>query len=82
MPNIIPTMTLKQASLPQNSFVPQVYTPQTPDMSLLANSLAQKEARMEKASAQEAAFNETASKLETLVNPNEKQWVYDYRCYE
>ena len=78
MPNIIPTMTLKQASLPQNSFVPQVYTPQTPDMSLLANSLAQKEARMEKASAQEAAFNETASKLETLVNPNERQWVYDY----
>lgn len=78
MPNIIPTMTLKQASLPQNSFVPQVYTPQNADMSLLANSLAQKEARMEKASAQEAAFNETASKLETLVNPNERQWVYDY----
>ena len=78
MPNIIPIMTLKQATLPQNSFVPQVYTPQTPDMSLLANSLAQKEARMEKASAQEAAFNETASKLETLVNPNEKQWVYNY----
>lgn len=78
MPNIIPTMTLKQASLPQNSFVPQIYTPQNADMSLLANSLAQKEARMEKASAQEAAFNETASKLETLVNPNERQWVYDY----
>lgn len=78
MANTIPTMTLKQATLPQNSFVPQVYTPQTADISLLANSLAQREARMEKASAQEAAFNETASKLETLVNPNEKQWVYDY----
>ena len=78
MANTIPTMTLKQATLPQNSFVPQVYTPQTADVSLLANSLAQREARMEKASAQEAAFNETASKLETLVNPNEKQWVYDY----
>lgn len=78
MANTIPTMTLKQATLPQNSFVPQVYTPQTANMSLLANSLAQREARMEKASAQEAAFNETASKLETLVNPNEKQWVYDY----
>lgn len=78
MPNTIPTITLKQATLPQSSFTPQVYTPQTPDMSLLANSLAQKEARMEKASAQEAAFNETATKLETLVNPNEKQWVYDY----
>ena len=78
MANTIPTMTLKQATLPQNSFVPQVYTPQIADVSLLANSLAQREARMEKASAQEAAFNETASKLETLVNPNEKQWVYDY----
>lgn len=78
MANTIPTITLKQATLPQNSFVPQVYTPQTADVSLLANSLAQREARMEKASAQEAAFNETASKLETLVNPNEKQWVYDY----
>lgn len=78
MANTIPTMTLKQATLPQNSFVPQVYTPQTADVSLLANSLAQSEARMEKASAQEAAFNETASKLETLVNPNEKQWVYNY----
>lgn len=78
MANTIPTMTLKQATLPQNSFVPQVYTPQTADVSLLANSLAQREARMEKASAQEAAFNETASKLETLVNPNEKQWVYNY----
>lgn len=78
MANTIPTITLKQATIPQNSFVPQVYTPQTADMSLLANSLAQREARMEKASAQEAAFNETASKLETLVNPKEKQWVYDY----
>lgn len=78
MANKIPTMSIKQAMLPQNSFVPQVYTPQTADMSLLANSLAQREARMEKASAQEAAFNETATKLETLVNPNEKQWVYDY----
>ncbi len=78
MPSTIPTITLKQATLPQGSFTPQVYTPQTVDISLLANSLAQREARMEKASAQEAAFNETAAKLETLVNPNEKQWVYDY----
>lgn len=78
MPNSIPTMSLKQVALPQSNFTPQVYTPQTADMSLLANSLAQREARMEKAAAQEAAFNETASKLETLVNPNEKQWIYDY----
>ena len=76
--NTIPTISLKQLGLPQNTFTAQVYTPQTVDMSLLANSLAQKEARMEKAAAKEAAFNETASKLETLVNPNEKQWVYDY----
>ena len=46
MANTIPTITLKQATLPQNSFVPQVYTPQTADVSLLANSLAQREARM------------------------------------
>lgn len=74
----IPQMSLKQATLPQSSFTPIVYTPQTEDLNLLQRSLAQLEARQTSAAEQQAKFNETATKLQTLVNPEEKQWVYDY----
>lgn len=73
-----PQMSLKQATLPQSSFTPIVYTPQTEDLNLLQRSLAQLEARQTSAAEQQAKFNETAAKLQTLVNPEEKQWVYDY----
>ena len=73
-----PQMSLKQATLPQSSFTPIVYTPQTEDLNLLQRSLAQIEARQTSAAEQQAKFNETAAKLQTLVNPKEKQWVYDY----
>lgn len=78
MANEIPRMSLKQATLAQGSFTPIVYTPQTEDLSLLQRSLAQLEARQTSAAEQQAKFNETAAKLQTLVNPEEKQWVYDY----
>ena len=78
MANEIPQMSLKQAALVQGSFTPIVYTPQTEDLSLLQRSLAQIEARQTSAAEQQAKFNETATKLQTLVNPEEKQWVYDY----
>lgn len=78
MPNIIPQMSLKQATLAQGSFTPIIYTPQKEDLSLLQTSLAQLEARENAAAEQQAKFNETAAKLQTLVNPAEKQWVYDY----
>lgn len=78
MADIIPQMRLKQATLSQSSFTPIVYTPQTEDLSLLQRSLAQLEARQTSAAEQQAKFNETAAKLQTLVNPEEKQWVYDY----
>ena len=78
MANEIPQMSLKQATLAQGSFTPIVYTPQTEDFSLLQKSLAQREARQTSAAEQQAKFNETAAKLQTLVNPEEKQWVYDY----
>lgn len=74
----IPQMSLKQATLAQGNFTPIVYTPQTEDLSLLQRSLAQLEARQTSAAEQQAKFNETAAKLQTLVNPEEKQWVYDY----
>lgn len=74
----IPQMSLKQATLPQTSFTPIVYTPQKEDFSLLQRSLAQLEVRQTSAAEQQAKFNETAAKLQTLVNPEEKQWVYDY----
>ena len=78
MANEIPQMSLKQATLAQGSFTPIVYTPQTEDLSLLQRSLAQIEARQTSAAEQQAKFNETAAKLQALVNPEEKQWVYDY----
>uniref|UniRef100_A0AAU8MHS0 Uncharacterized protein n=1 Tax=Geladintestivirus 5 TaxID=3233137 RepID=A0AAU8MHS0_9CAUD len=78
MANEIPQMSLKQATPIQGSFTPIVYTPQTEDLSLLQKSLAQIEARQTSAYEQQAKFNETAAKLQTLVNSEEKQWVYDY----
>lgn len=78
MANEIPQMSLKQATLAQGSFTPIVYTSQTEDLSLLQRSLAQLEARQTSAAEQQAKFNETVAKLQTLVNPEEKQWVYNY----
>ena len=78
MTNRNPQMSLKQATPIQGSFTPIVYTPQTEDLSLLQRSLAQLEARRTSAAEQQAEFNKTAAKLQTLVNPEEKQWVYDY----
>ena len=78
MANRSPQMSLKQATPIQGSFTPIVYTPQTEDLSLLQRSLAQLEARQTSAAEQQAKFNETAAKLQALVNPEEKQWVYDY----
>lgn len=78
MANRIPQMSLKQATPIQGSFTPIIYTPQTEDLNLLQRSLAQLEARQTSAAEQQAKFNESAAKLQTLVNPEEKQWVYDY----
>ena len=78
MTNRIPQMSLKQATPIQGSFTPIIYTPQTEDLNLLQRSLAQFEARQTSAAEQEAKFNESAAQLQTLVNPEEKQWVYDY----
>ena len=78
MANKIPQMSLKQATPIQGSFTPIIYTPQTEDLNLLQRSLAQLEARQTSAAEQEAKFNESAAELQKLVNPEEKQWVYDY----
>ena len=78
MANRIPQMSLKQATPIQGSFAPIIYTPQTEDLNLLQRSLAQLEARQTSAAEQQTKFNESAAKLQTLVNPEEKQWVYDY----
>ena len=78
MANRSPQMSLKQATPIQGSFTPIIYTPQTEDLNLLQRSLAQLEARQTSAAEQQAKFNKTAAKLQALVNPEEKQWVYDY----
>ena len=78
MANRIPQMSLKQATPIQGSFTPIIYTPQIEDLNLLQRSLAQLEARQTSAAEQQAKFNESAAELQKLVNPEEKQWVYDY----
>lgn len=78
MPYEVPKMSLKQAALSQGGFTPIVYTPQTEDMGLLQRSLAQMEARQTSAAEKEAEYDKAAAQLQTLVNPAEKQWVYDY----
>lgn len=78
MTNRIPQISLKQATPIQGSFTPIIYTPQTEDLNLLQRSLAQLEARQTSAAEQQAKFNESAAELQKLVNPEEKQWVYDY----
>ena len=78
MANRNPQMSLKQATPIQGSFTPIIYIPQTEDLNLLQRSLAQLEARQTSAAEQQTKFNESAAKLQTLVNPEEKQWVYDY----
>lgn len=78
MANEVQNMTLAQAGLNFNKFNPLVFTPTTADMSILANSLAQREARETKATEQVAAFNNVATQLRAAVNPAEHQWVDDY----
>ena len=79
MANEIPQMSLKQATLAQGSFTPIVYTPQTEDFSLLQKSLAQMEARQEKASEQQTAVDLVLGETEDKLNAAELPWFNEYK---
>lgn len=79
----MPQYRLPEMSIAQMQYNPATFqgvniTPQAPDMNILARSLAQAEERENRAIEQEAKFNENATKLESLVNPSEQEWVKDY----
>lgn len=78
MADNVQNMSLANVGLNFQQFNPFVYTPVKEDMSLLANSLAQQEARENAATEQMSKFNTVATQLETLVNPKENEWVQDY----
>lgn len=75
----IPQMSLKQATLPQNSFTPIVYTPQTEDFNLLQRSLAQMEAKREKASEKQTAIDIALGEIEHKLNSAEIPWFNEYK---
>ena len=75
----IPQMSLKQVTLPQSSFTPIVYTPQTEDLNLLQRSLAQMEARQEKASESQTAIDVTLNEVENKLNAAEIPWFNEYK---
>ena len=79
MADIIPQMRLKQATLPQSSFTPIVYTPQTEDFNLLQRSLAQMEARREKASEKQTAIDIALGEIEHKLNSAEIPWFNEYK---
>lgn len=74
----LPEMSIAQMQYNPATFQGVSFTPQTSDMNILARSLAQAEERHNKAAEQEAKFNETATKLESLIDPSEQEWVKDY----
>lgn len=79
MADIIPQMRLKQATLAQGSFTPIVYTPQTEDLNLLQRSLAQMEARQEKASENQTAIDMALGEIEDKLNTAELPWFNEYK---
>lgn len=75
----IPQMSLKQATLPQSSFTPIVYTPQIEDLNLLQRSLAQMEARQEKATEKQTAIDIALGDIENKLNSAEIPWFNEYK---
>lgn len=79
MANEIPVMSLKQATLNQGSFSPIIYQPQVEDLNILQRSLAQREAREEKAAEQQTAIDNALGQIEDKLNPTEKEWFTNYK---
>lgn len=74
-----PTMSLKTMQFAPASFTPSQYEYQAADMGILERSLAQKEARMEKASQNKSAIDRVLGEIELNLNPSEAQWFEGYK---
>ena len=78
MPEIVP-ISLKTIQFNPYTFTPVGYNAQSPDLSILERSLANREKRMTDAYSQQAARNIQLGEIETKLNPAESQWINDYK---
>ena len=75
----IPTMSLKAINFNPIAFTPSEYKFQPADMTFLEKSLAQREARREKASQARSAVDKALGEIEMKLNPTESKWFEDYK---
>lgn len=75
----IPTLTLKNVPFQEVGFTPTQYQYQGEDLSILERSLAQREARTEKAYQQINAVDTALGGIEQQLNPAEAAWFNDYK---
>lgn len=75
----IPTMSLKTVQFNPTVFTPTQYEYKAADMSLLAQSLAQRETRMKEAAQGKSAIDRTLGELELKLNPAEAEWFEGYK---
>lgn len=75
----IPEISLKTQQFNPIGFTPIGYSVQTPDLSILERSLAQREARKEKAAQQRTALDVALGDIESKLNPAEAKWFTNYK---
>ena len=77
----LPEMSIAQMQYTPATFQGVNFTPQVPDMNILARSLAQAEERQNKASEKKSEIDKTLAGLETkLHNDKEnKKWFANYK---
>ncbi len=75
----IPNLSLKTFQFNPTIFTPAQYEFQTSDASLLERSLAQREARMEKAVQSKSAIDKSLAEIESKLNPSEGKWFEQYK---
>uniref|UniRef100_A0AAU8MJS3 Uncharacterized protein n=1 Tax=Geladintestivirus 2 TaxID=3233134 RepID=A0AAU8MJS3_9CAUD len=75
----IPTISLKAAPIQYAAFTPTKYEMTPIDMSILERSLAQREARINKAIENKSNLNVKLGEIETKLNSAEKEWFNDYK---
>lgn len=75
----IPEISLKTQQFNPIGFTPIGYSVQTPDLNILERSLAQREARKEKAAQQRTTLDVALGDIESKLNPAEAEWFTNYK---
>lgn len=75
----IPTLTLKTVPLQGAAFTGSQYNYQGEDLAILRDSIAQKEARLEKAYQQMGAIDSALGGIESQLNKREAGWFTNYK---